>query len=355
MVRQAVFEQYGDGSLHPGPDGAHDAGRLGPADAAYQALRRGVLDLERRQAYRGRRDFIELPADPKARADAHRRGDLARSPRQRRTAHGRGAGGRTAQGGGAAAATTSRSRSRATACSRCQSGLAGQGARPAAAAPGRGGARGQEAPGQGWADRPSARGRGSLRRAGSAAAARSARWSAASTSSKNKFNHVTQAWRQPGSSFKPFMYSAALEKGVTPATVVNDAPLFFGAGDTGSQPWEPKNYDGQFDGPMTHPPRRWPSRRTWCRSACCKAVGRQLRAASGSPRFGFDADKHPPYLTMALGAGSVTPLPDGGAAMACSPTAGLLPTPRFISAHRRPPGPRRCRKPSRQRWQRCRR
>ena len=66
---------------------------------------------------------------------------------------------------------------------------------------------------------------------------------------KSKFNHVTQAWRQPGSSFKPFIYSAALEKGFTPATVVNDAPLFFDAGVTGSQPWEPKNYDGTFDGP----------------------------------------------------------------------------------------------------------
>ena len=69
--------------------------------------------------------------------------------------------------------------------------------------------------------------------------------------SKSKFNHVTQAWRQPGSSFKPFIYSAALEKGFTPATVINDAPLFFDAGATGSQPWEPKNYDGNFDGPMS--------------------------------------------------------------------------------------------------------
>ena len=67
---------------------------------------------------------------------------------------------------------------------------------------------------------------------------------------KNKFNHVTQAWRQPGSSFKPFIYSAALEKGFTPATIINDAPLFFDAGVTGGQPWEPKNYDGKFDGPM---------------------------------------------------------------------------------------------------------
>ena len=69
--------------------------------------------------------------------------------------------------------------------------------------------------------------------------------------SKSKFNHVTQAWRQPGSSFKPFIYSASLEKGFTPATVINDAPLFFDAGATGSQPWEPKNYDGTFEGPMT--------------------------------------------------------------------------------------------------------
>ena len=79
--------------------------------------------------------------------------------------------------------------------------------------------------------------------------------------SKSKFNHVTQAWRQPGSSFKPFIYSAALEKGFTPATVINDAPLFFDAGATGSQPWEPKNYDGTFDGPMSMR-TGWPSRRT---------------------------------------------------------------------------------------------
>jgi len=68
---------------------------------------------------------------------------------------------------------------------------------------------------------------------------------------KNKFNHVTQAWRQPGSSFKPFIYSAALEKGFTPATVINDGPLFFDAGTTGGQPWEPKNYGGGYDGPMS--------------------------------------------------------------------------------------------------------
>ncbi|HEX6706302.1 MAG TPA: penicillin-binding protein 1A [Albitalea sp.] len=123
---------------------------------------------------------------------------------------------------------------------------------------------------------------------------------------KNKFNHVTQAWRQPGSSFKPFIYSAALEKGFTPATVVNDAPLFFDAGTTGSQPWEPKNYDGKFEGPM--------SLRTALKKSknmvsirILKSIGPPY-AQEWATRFGFEADKHPAYLTMALGAGSVTPL-----------------------------------------------
>ncbi len=121
-----------------------------------------------------------------------------------------------------------------------------------------------------------------------------------------KFNHVTQAWRQPGSSFKPFIYSAALEKGFTPATVVNDAPLFFDAGATGSQPWEPKNYDGKFDGPMP------------LQTALAKSKNMvSIRVLQGTgtafaqqwiEHFGFEASKHPAYLTMALGAGSVTPL-----------------------------------------------
>ncbi|MBH9552426.1 penicillin-binding protein 1A [Inhella gelatinilytica] len=123
---------------------------------------------------------------------------------------------------------------------------------------------------------------------------------------KNKFNHVTQAWRQPGSSFKPFIYSAALERGFTPSTVVNDAPLFFDATTTGSQPWEPKNYDGTFEGPMT-------LRKALAKSKNMVSI-RVLRsvgtheAQSWIGRFGFPANKHPAYLTMALGAGSVTPL-----------------------------------------------
>ncbi|NDD13788.1 MAG: penicillin-binding protein, partial [Betaproteobacteria bacterium] len=123
---------------------------------------------------------------------------------------------------------------------------------------------------------------------------------------KNKFNHVTQAWRQPGSSFKPFIYSAALEKGFTPSTVVNDAPLFFSSDVTGSHAWEPKNYDGTFDGPMTLR-RGLAKSKNMISIRVLQAVGAQ-NAQDWITRFGFDADKHPPYLTMALGAGSVTPM-----------------------------------------------
>lgn len=123
---------------------------------------------------------------------------------------------------------------------------------------------------------------------------------------KNKFNHVTQAWRQPGSSFKPFIYSASLEKGFTPATVINDAPLFFGADTTGSQPWEPKNYDGTFDGPMSLR-RALAKSKNMVSIRLLQAIGPNY-AQEWITRFGFEADKHPAYLTMALGAGSVTPL-----------------------------------------------
>lgn len=123
---------------------------------------------------------------------------------------------------------------------------------------------------------------------------------------KNKFNHVTQAWRQPGSSFKPFIYSAALERGVTPATVINDGPLFFNAGVTGGQPWEPKNYDGKFEGPMTMR-RGLAKSKNMISIRILQMVGAQT-AQDWITRFGFDEEKHPAYLTMALGAGSVTPM-----------------------------------------------
>jgi penicillin-binding protein 1A len=123
---------------------------------------------------------------------------------------------------------------------------------------------------------------------------------------RNKFNHVTQAWRQPGSSFKPFIYSAALEKGYTPATIIDDAPLTLSADEAGGTAWEPKNFDGVYNGPVR------------MRTALTKSLNlvsiRILQAIGPNyardyiRRFGFDPARHPPYLTMALGAGSVTPL-----------------------------------------------
>lgn len=122
---------------------------------------------------------------------------------------------------------------------------------------------------------------------------------------RNKFNHVTQAWRQPGSSFKPFIYSAALEKGFSPASVLQDEPITVSAIETGSLAWEPHNYDGKYEGPMK------------LRTALAKSKNMvSIRLLQGitpqyaqdyASRFGFDPAKHPPYLTMALGAGSATP------------------------------------------------
>lgn len=124
-----------------------------------------------------------------------------------------------------------------------------------------------------------------------------------------KFNHVTQAWRQPGSSFKPFIYSASLEKGLSPSTIINDAPLTFTQ--TGGQVWQPKNYGGKFEGPVT------------MRHALQKSINMvsirildRIGVKYGQEyisRFGFDADKNPAYLTLALGAGAVTPLQMVGA------------------------------------------
>jgi penicillin-binding protein 1A len=128
---------------------------------------------------------------------------------------------------------------------------------------------------------------------------------------RNKFNHVTQAWRQPGSSFKPFIYSASLERGLSPSTLINDAPLTFDAGQTGGQAWEPKNYDSRYEGPMT-------MRRGLMKSKNMVSIRilHKIGARYGqefASRFGFEPERNPPYLTLALGAGSTTPLQMAGA------------------------------------------
>ena len=127
----------------------------------------------------------------------------------------------------------------------------------------------------------------------------------------NKFNHVTQAQRQPGSSFKPFVYSAALEKGFTPATVVNDAPIVFDPGRNGGQIWEPKNYDNKYEGPLRLRTALAKSK-NMVSIRVLQSIGPQY-AQDYISRFGFDPKQHPAYLTMALGAGSTTPLQMAGA------------------------------------------
>jgi penicillin-binding protein 1A len=145
---------------------------------------------------------------------------------------------------------------------------------------------------------------------------------------RNKFNHVTQAYRQPGSSFKPFVYSAALEKGFTPATVINDAPILIDASETGSVPWEPKNFDGGFDGPIRMRTALTKSKNL-VSIRILQAIGPQY-AQDYISRFGFDPKLHPAYLTMALGAGSVTAL-DLAAGYAVFANGGYRVTPYFIS------------------------
>jgi len=124
--------------------------------------------------------------------------------------------------------------------------------------------------------------------------------------SRSQFNHVTQAWRQAGSSLKPFVYSAALEHGTTPATVFDDAPIEVDPATTGGVAWTPKNYDNSLEGAMT-------LRTALARSKnlvsirVLQAIGVEAAHAHVA-KFGFDMSRIPPYMTLALGAGEVTPL-----------------------------------------------
>jgi penicillin-binding protein 1A len=121
----------------------------------------------------------------------------------------------------------------------------------------------------------------------------------------NKFDHVTQAWRQPGSSIKPFIYAAALEKGLMTSTLVNDEPLMIDPEQTGGQVWDPKNFDGKYEGPIRLRQGLAKSK-NMVSIRVLQQIGPQY-AQQYLSRFGFDPERHPAYLTMALGAGSVTP------------------------------------------------
>jgi penicillin-binding protein 1A len=146
---------------------------------------------------------------------------------------------------------------------------------------------------------------------------------------KNKFNHVTQAWRQPGSGFKPFIFSAALEKGFAPASIINDAPLYFPPTMPGGEAWAPKD-DDQPEGPMTLRVALEKSKNLVA-IRVLNAIGVNYAQQYVVQHFGFDADKTPPYLPMALGAGQVTPL-QMAAAYAVIANGGYRVNPYLISS-----------------------
>ncbi len=301
-VRQMVYAQYGPETYTRGLD-VYTTLVAEEQRAAYVALRQGIMDYERRQIYRGPEKFIDLPSDPKKMEDAiddvlddhPDNGDLLSavvleaSPKKVVVTRGNGDNIEITGEG----------------LKPVQSGLSDKAA-PAIRLRRGAVVRIVQMPNKGGYEitqRPEVEGAFvALHPQTGAVRALVGGFDFA----KNKFNHVTQAWRQPGSSFKPFIYSAALEKGFTAATLVNDSPLFFDGGVTGGQPWEPNNYDGKFEGPMSLRTGLAKSK-NMVSIRVLQAVGAR-NAQEWVTRFGFDEDKHPAYLTMALGAGSVTPM-----------------------------------------------
>ncbi|MEI8075918.1 MAG: penicillin-binding transpeptidase domain-containing protein, partial [Bacteroidota bacterium] len=306
MVRQLVYAQYGDETYTRGLNVTTTL-RSAEQTAAYKALRRGIMDFERRQIYRGPEQFVTLPATQQ---------ELEEAIFDALDDH--------PDNGDVMSAMVLEADSKHIKAVR-QNGepvdITGEGLKPAQS---------------GLSDKapPNIK----IRRGAVIRVTKTVKdtWEITQLPevegafvaidprngsiralvggfdfAKNKFNHVTQAWRQPGSSFKPFIYSAALEKGFTPSTVVNDAPLFFDAGVTGGQPWEPKNYDGTFEGPMTLR-KGLAKSKNMISIQILRSIGTEY-AQDWITRFGFEAEKHPPYLTMALGAGSVTPMQMAGA------------------------------------------
>jgi len=128
---------------------------------------------------------------------------------------------------------------------------------------------------------------------------------------EGKFNRVTQAWRQPGSAFKPFLYASSLERGLTPATQISDEPFMLTAAQTGSKAWTPKNYGSKYEPMLTMRQGLYKSK-NMVSIRIMQAVGPKY-VQDYVTRFGFDRERQPAVLPMALGAGSVTPLQLAGA------------------------------------------
>ena len=305
MARQLVYEQFKEDTYTRGLN-VYTTITKADEDAAYVALRKGVMDYEKRHGYRGPEAYIEIPK-PQAEADDAIETELADHPDSDDII-------------AAMVLQASPKSIQAVTSAGEEITITGPGLTFGAA----------------WLSEKAAPNRRIKRGAvirvmqeGNAwvltqmPEVQSAFVSASTTDgairamvggfdyNRNKFNHVTQAWRQPGSAFKPFIYSASLERGLSPATIINDAPISFDAGQTGGQAWEPKNYDSKYDGPMTMRKGLMKSK-----NMISIRILHKIGAKYGqeyATRFGFDADKNPPYLTLALGAGNVTPLQMAGA------------------------------------------
>ena len=296
QVRQYMYGLYKDDIYTKGFN-VYTTLRAAEQETAYQAVRRGVLDYDRRHGYRGPEDFIDLPEDEDEQRDAIEDVLLKHPDSDELQA--------------AVVLQASSKRVRAELLSGEIVEVSGEGLRFAAAALS-----------------PKARRSESIRPGVVIRVMRDAKnkWAISQLPeveaafvalnaqdgafralvggfdfTYNKLDHVSQAWRQPGSTIKPFVYSAALEKGFGPATLINDAPL---GADADS--WDPQNDDGKYDGPV-------PMRYGLKKSKNLVSI-RLLRSITPTyardyiARFGFDADKHPLNLTMVLGTGSVTPL-----------------------------------------------
>jgi penicillin-binding protein 1A len=122
----------------------------------------------------------------------------------------------------------------------------------------------------------------------------------------NKYNRVTQAYRQPGSAIKPFVFGAALEKGFSPKTLINDLPVNFNPDSTGGSLWEPKNFNNLYLGPISMKEALTKSQ-NMVSIRIVKKITPQY-AQSYITRFGFEASRNPPLFSLALGAGAITPL-----------------------------------------------
>jgi penicillin-binding protein 1A len=151
---------------------------------------------------------------------------------------------------------------------------------------------------------------------------------------QSKFNRVTQAKRQPGSSFKPIVYSAALEKGFTPASMINDAPVVFDDPKLEST-WRPENYSGKFYGPTRLREALYRSRNL-VSIRILRAIGATY-VVDYAQRFGFTPEQLPNDLTLALGSASVTPL-QMARAYAVLANGGYLIDPYFIQSIYDPSG-----------------